>query len=128
MRQFAILGLLAIVYAGRGSAAPTPQTGDARATLAAAGGAEPTAAAVLARAKQASGGKAWDAIGTRHVRARLHVGGLDGAAESIEDVRSGHHELHYSLGPLRGASGFDGTTAWTQDASGQARAEERDRK
>ncbi len=120
MRQLAVLSLIAIVYAGRGSAAPTPQTGDARATLAAAGG----SAAVLARAKEASGGKAWDAVASRHVRARLHVGGLDGSAESIEDVRTGHHALRYSLGPLKGAQGFDGTTAWTQDASGQARAEE----
>ncbi|HEY6319926.1 MAG TPA: aspartyl protease family protein [Thermoanaerobaculia bacterium] len=116
MRQLAILSLLAIVYAGRGSAAPAPGSGDARTA--------PAAAAVLARAKEASGGKAWDAVATRHVRARLHVGGLDGSAESIEDVRTGHHALHYSLGPLRGAEGFDGTAAWTQDASGQAQAEE----
>jgi PDZ domain/Aspartyl protease len=118
MRQFAILSLLAIVYAGRGAAlSGPPSAGSAGATPAA-------AAAVLARAKEASGGKAWDAVATRHVRARLHVGGLDGSAESIEDVRTGHHALHYSLGPLKGAEGFDGTTAWTQDASGQARAEE----
>ncbi|HEV3077810.1 MAG TPA: aspartyl protease family protein [Thermoanaerobaculia bacterium] len=123
MRQLAIVSVLAIVFAGRGSAAPTPGSGDARTAPAAAAGSD-AAAAVLARAKDASGGKAWDAVATRHVRARLHVGGLDGSAESIEDVRSGHHALHYSLGPLRGAEGFDGTTAWTQDASGQARAEE----
>lgn len=121
MRQLAVLSLLAIVYAGRGSAAPTPETGKASAPVAAAGG---SAAAVLARAKEASGGKAWDAVTTRHVRARLHVGGLDGVAESIEDVRTGHHALRYSLGPLKGGQGFDGTTSWTQDASGQARAEE----
>lgn len=58
MRQLAILTLLAIVYAGRGSAAPTPETGKAGAP--AAGGGSAAAAAVLARAKEASGGKAWD--------------------------------------------------------------------
>jgi hypothetical protein len=124
MRHCAVLSLLAIVCAGPGSAAPTPQTGNAHATLAAGGGSAAAAAAVLARAKEASGGKAWDAVASRHVRARLHAGGLDGSAESIEDVRTGRHALHYSLGPLKGAQGFDGTTAWTQDASGQARAEE----
>ena len=124
MRHFAILSLLAIVYAGRGAAAPPPASGDAPATLAPSGSSDAAAAAVLNRAKEASGGKAWDAVATRHVRARLHAGGLDGSAESIEDVRSGHHALSYTLGPLKGAQGFDGTTSWTQDASGQARAEE----
>lgn len=100
--------------------ASTPSSGTAAASGASS---SDTAAGLLARAKEASGGRAWDAISTRRVRARLHAGGLDGSAESIEDVRTGYHALHYSLGPISGGGGFDGKTAWTQDASGQARAE-----
>jgi hypothetical protein len=115
MRRFTVLSVLLF-----SCAVPAGASGTAAASEAPGAGA---AAGVLARAKQASGGEAWDAIATRRVHARLHVGGLDGSADSIEDVRSGRHVLHYSLGPIRGGEGFDGKTAWTQDASGQARAE-----
>src|SRR5690348_10893495 len=77
------------------------------------------AAAVLARAKRAAGGQGWDRVATSHVRGKLHSGGIDGTFESIADVRTGHYVDRYVLGPTRGAAGFDGTTAWTQDASGQ---------
>jgi hypothetical protein len=115
MRRLAVLMVLflsSLLCAGAVSASAAPAS------------APPTAAAgLLARAKEASGGRAWDAISTRRVRAKLHVGGLDGSAESIEDVNTGRHVLHYSLGPISGGEGFDGKTAWTQDASGQARQE-----
>jgi hypothetical protein len=84
----------------------------------------PDAAAILARAKEATGGKAWDAVASRRVRATLHTGGLDGTAESIDDVRTGSYADRFDLGPAKGAEGFDGKTAWAADASGQARAEE----
>jgi Aspartyl protease/PDZ domain len=84
------------------------------------------AAAVLARAKEAAGGQGWDRIATSHVRGKLRVGGIDGTFESIADVRTGRYVDRYVLGPTRGAAGFDGKTAWTQDASGQPIAEEGD--
>ncbi len=121
MRQLAVLKVCFLWCAVAVSAvgAPAPAT----APPAGAAGADP-ASAVLARAKEASGGKAWDAVASRRVRAKLHAGGLDGTAESLEDVRTGRHALHYALGPIRGAQGFDGKTAWSQDASGQSRAEQ----
>lgn len=81
------------------------------------------AAAVLARAKEAAGGQGWDRIATSHVRGKLRGGGIDGTFESIADVRTGHYVDRYVLGPTRGAAGFDGRTAWTQDASGQPLAQ-----
>jgi len=129
MRRFATLALsgltlalalaLALVLAADGAttaavAAPPPPAADAGAAA---------VAAVLARAKEASGGKAWDAVATGRLRGKLHVGGLDGVVESTEDLRTGRYVSSYSLGPTTGAEGFDGTTVWSQDASGQVRAE-----
>jgi hypothetical protein len=130
MRRLGRLAVLSVLFfscAGAVSAlaalaATRPSATAAASTGSAAPGSE-TAARLLARAKEAAGGRAWDAIATRRVRAKLHVGGLDGSAESIEDVRTGNHVLHYSLGPISGGEGFDGKAVWTQDASGQARAE-----
>jgi hypothetical protein len=82
------------------------------------------AAAILARAKEASGGSRWDAIRSRRTRGGLHAGGLDGTVESLSDVVSGSYVDRFALGPVRGAEGFDGRTVWSQDASGQPRAEE----
>ncbi|HYL06735.1 MAG TPA: aspartyl protease family protein [Thermoanaerobaculia bacterium] len=140
MRHVAALSVFSLWCAGAVSALPAPGSTAPPGTVAApvtaaapgtaaasgtAGGPGPaTAAALLARAKEVSGGKAWDAIASRRVRAKIHAGGLDGTAESIEDVHTGRHALHYSLGPISGAQGFDGKVAWTQDTSGQARAEQ----
>jgi hypothetical protein len=81
-------------------------------------------AALLARAKAATGGAAWDAVRTLHVRMRVASAGLTGTAEAWVDVRTGRHFDSYSLGPVQGAEGFDGKTAWSQDASGQTRVDD----
>ena len=80
---------------------------------------DPRAADVLARAKAAAGGQAWDAA--RFVRTKSHVetSGLKGTAESFEDARTGAYVDTFDLGAFKGASGFDGTTVWEQDPSGQ---------
>lgn len=79
--------------------------------------------AVLARAKAAAGGERWDAVTSTTVRAKLRAGGLEGAAETVQDVRRGRHATRYTLGPSKGAEGFDGERAWSQDDSGQVRIE-----
>jgi hypothetical protein len=79
---------------------------------------------ILAAAKQASGGAAWDAILSTHTKGRLETGGLVGAFESWDDVRRGRSLDRFSLGPVSGAQGFDGTSVWSQDSSGQVRLEQ----
>ena len=55
---------------------------------------------------------------------KISVGGLTGAGETLDDVTSGRYVDRFQLGPMSGAEGFDGTVAWSQDASGQSRAEQ----
>ncbi len=90
----------------------------------AAGAVAADSADILARVKTASGGAAWDAIETVRSKGKVVVGGLTGTAESLDDVRDGRFVDRFQIGPLSGAGGFDGAVAWSQDASGQARAEE----
>ncbi len=85
--------------------------------------AAPTSQQILAKSKEAMGGSAWDAVKTAHITAAVSMGGLNGRAETWEDVRSGRHTEKFALGPATGADGFDGKNAWSQDASGQPRAE-----
>lgn len=79
---------------------------------------------ILAKAKAASGGAAWDAIQSARTRVTLTIGGLSGTAESLDDVRRSRFVDRFELGPMKGAQGFDGTTVWSQDSSGQVRTEE----
>jgi hypothetical protein len=79
---------------------------------------------ILAKAKAASGGAAWDTIQSARTRVKLTVGGLTGTAESLDDVRGHRFVDHFELGPMKGAQGFDGTTVWSQDSSGQVRTEQ----
>jgi hypothetical protein len=79
---------------------------------------------ILAKAKAAAGGPACDAIHTIRLKAKLSAGGLTGTAMLLQDVLTGRYVERFQLGPASGAEGFDGATAWSQDASGQSRAEE----
>jgi hypothetical protein len=85
--------------------------------------ADEKAASVLAAAKAASGGAAWDKLGGQQAAFTVAVGGLTGTARGVIDGKTGAYALSYVLGPDSGAEGFDGTTAWTVDASGQPRVE-----
>ena len=78
---------------------------------------------ILAKAKQASGGDAWDAIRTTYTKVKVTTGGLSGPAESWEDNLTGRYVEKYQLGPASGAEGFDGKAVWSQDSSGEPRAE-----
>lgn len=77
------------------------------------------AQAILARARQSAGGAAWDSVRSIHTRMSIRNAGLDGTASSIEDTLTGRYVERFDLGATRGAQGFDGTTPWLQDASGQ---------
>ena len=79
--------------------------------------------AILARIKAATGGERWDRIRSRHVVAKLSAGGLNGTAEQWDDLVTGRTYGTFKLGPLSGAQGYDGKVLWTQDESGQSRAE-----
>jgi hypothetical protein len=79
--------------------------------------------AILARIKAATGGERWDSIRSRHVVAKLPAGGLNGTAEQWDDLVTGRTFGTFKLGPLSGAQGYDGKVLWTQDESGQSRAE-----
>lgn len=79
---------------------------------------------ILAKVKAASGGAAWDAIRTARTKLTLSVGGLTGTVEALDNVTLGRYVDRFKIGPMSGAEGFDGTVAWSQDASGQSRAEE----
>lgn len=85
--------------------------------------APPDPAAVLAAAKAASGGAAWDALSVQHAKVSILTGGLTGAAERWSDIATGRSYMRFSLGPMSGTLGYDGSVTWTQDASGQSRIE-----
>src|SRR5512135_3619491 len=78
---------------------------------------------ILAQSKQAHGGDAWDVIHTTYSTGKLTTSGLTGQAESWEDNLTGRYVEKYQLDPTSGADGFDGKLVWSQDSSGQARAE-----
>src|SRR5512138_956018 len=85
------------------------------------GGAErpADAAAALARFKAVTGGDRWDEVKALQSRGVLAAAGLSGPLESVQDVRTGRSVLHYRLGQLEGADGFDGTNAWRKDPGGE---------
>lgn len=86
----------------------------------------PNPRAILQQAKDASGGKAWDALRSQHSTVTIQAAGLSGTAERWSDTITGKSRLDFSIGPLKGAAGFDGKSAWTEDEAGGARAETED--
>jgi hypothetical protein len=79
--------------------------------------------AILAKMKAASGGERWDRLRYRHVVAKLVTGGLEGTTQQWDEILTGRTYGSFKLGPLSGAQGYDGKVLWTQDESGQSRAE-----
>lgn len=76
-------------------------------------------AALLARFKEVTGGAAWDRVRVLRTTGSVHVGGLAGTFETVEEIGTGRGKSRFDLGPMSGAIGFDGTTPWAQDASGE---------
>jgi len=89
----------------------------------AAQGARPDPAVILAEVKVATGGKAWDTLASQHSRVAMKLVDTTGSAERWASLATGRSLLRYEIGPLRGAQGFDGFVAWSQDTSGQPRIE-----
>jgi len=79
---------------------------------------------ILTRAWEASGGPAWDGVKALHWRVKMSTSGLSGTAEIWEDLREGRFTITFSLGPISGARGFDGTASWAMDSSGEVRVQE----
>jgi Aspartyl protease/PDZ domain len=75
--------------------------------------------AVLARFKAASGGARWDTVAGVRSEGTVTAGGLSGPISILQDARSGRSVSRYTLGPISGAQGFDGTVAWQQDPGGE---------
>ena len=80
---------------------------------------------ILAAAKQASGGAAWDKIDTIVVDVTLKTAHGEAAAGSKTDLRNGRDLLHFTMGPMSGAMGWDGKQAWTIDPNTGAGVVER---
>ena len=87
---------------------------------AAAGGSD--AAGLLARYKAAAGGAGWDAVASLRTEGRLSTGGLEGTYVALQDLRRMRTVSRYALGPVKGADGYDGHTAWSQDPGGEVAA------
>ena len=86
----------------------------------------PDPIAILAAAKVASGGSAWDSLRTQHSNVTISAAGISGNAERWSDIYTGRSLIKYSIGPVAGAAGYDGKLAWSQDGTGQSRAETAD--
>ena len=84
---------------------------------------KPDAQLILAAAKAASGGAAWDKLVSQHSKVTIHTGGFSGTAERWSDVSTGRSLIRFSVGPVSGASGFDGKVAWSQDETGKSQVE-----
>jgi hypothetical protein len=74
---------------------------------------------ILSRSHDAAGGHAWDPIATTHAVMKISTGGVEGHAESWEDVTTGRNRMSFELGPMKGEEGYDGTVMWSRDSSGQ---------
>ena len=74
---------------------------------------------LLATARQATGGAAWDQVHLLHQTMKLSAGGLDGTVESWAEPARGRYASHFTLGPDRGAEGWDVAGAWNADWAGR---------
>ncbi len=77
------------------------------------------AGAILDRYRAITGGERWDAVSSLAVQGALKAGGLEGTIEGVEDLRSGRAMSRYDLKVVKGAQGFDGEHAWSQDPGGE---------
>src|SRR5215470_17422561 len=103
--------IAAVLFLALASGAPAMQIADAP---------MPTVAQVLAKAKQAAGGSAVDKLHTLHFQERVNVLGIAGDGEEWNDLTTGRFAAYQRAGVLSNGDGFDGTTVWSQDATGLA--------
>ncbi|MDE3116385.1 MAG: aspartyl protease family protein [Pseudomonadota bacterium] len=77
-----------------------------------------TPAQILAANKAATGGAAWNGKAALKLDFAYTGQGLKGKVEELVDLSGARYVEHYDLGVTSGAEGFDGSKAWSQDASG----------
>lgn len=105
MRISVIAGLLPVIaFVVAGS--------DARAQSAAS---TPT---VLAALRRAMLGRPISSLTSLHTIGTVELLGIRGRAQEWADVRGARFAIDQNAGPLSGASGWDGRTAWSQDYAG----------
>ncbi len=98
----------------------------AAATLGAAAEPGDDSGALLGRTRVALGGDVWNRVKILHATMALNCGGLDGLQESWTRPARGYYTEHYSLGPDRGARGWNGHVAWSLDGTGRVRQLDRE--
>ncbi|MCC7464396.1 MAG: retropepsin-like domain-containing protein [Gammaproteobacteria bacterium] len=76
-------------------------------------------AALIARDRAVSGGALWDDVTSLQLSGTLHAGGLDGTFRTVHDLANQRSLTEYRLGPVEGASGYDGTRGWSRDPGGE---------
>jgi hypothetical protein len=80
--------------------------------------AAPSISEILRENKAAMGGSAWDAKVSVVVDSDYSGQGMTGTTHTLGDLRTGRSVTDYTVGPAKGANGFDGTTPWLKDSSG----------
>lgn len=74
---------------------------------------------IFARAKAASGGAHWDSVKSWSADGIASAGGMSGKFHIVVDARNGRSADAYTIGPVQGAAGFDGTHPWQRDPGGE---------
>jgi hypothetical protein len=74
--------------------------------------------ALLAQARTAVGGSAIEHLTSLRQTGTVEIGGVHGTFDQWNDYKAGAFAGFTSAGPFSGGDGFDGTVAWSQDASG----------
>jgi hypothetical protein len=91
-----------------------------------AAGSDTKAMAVLDQAAAAMGEAHFGNAGFVRTKAKISVGGLNGTYEQIVEAKTGHIWDFTDMGVVSEHDGYDGKSAWTQDASGQVSVEDTD--
>jgi hypothetical protein len=79
---------------------------------------------ILAANRTASGGSAWNGKAALNLKYGYVGQGLTGKTATTFDVTNGRFVDTYDLGPVSGASGFDGAHGWAKDPSGTVTAQD----
>jgi predicted aspartyl protease len=78
---------------------------------------------IIAASKAATGGATWDQVKTWRETGKITLGGLEGTYEAWFDFPDVRTALTFTLGPAKGAQGWNGKESWSTDASNQLRVE-----
>ena len=84
----------------------------------AAGGPDSQVASLLAASRAALGGAALERGGVMQLSGTASIGGLSGTGTQWIEVLGRRFAEHYTLPPVSGGDGYDGTVTWSLDGSG----------